>query len=431
MNLAELPSVPVLGYVLLKLSARCNLACDYCYWFRDASVLRKPGIFTREAERAFCAGLERHLQKYQLEYFQILLHGGEPLLFPRERMECLLSSLREIGARTRTDIDLILTTNAVLIDEDWISLFKKFNVAISVSLDGDPEQHDLHRFDHRGRGSYSAVTRGLSRLHNHGFRPGIICVCDPRTSPTKTAHHLVEVLGIHDFDVLPPDHTHEDTILPIANYYTELFDLWYTKLYFKGVKIRILQAIVSSLFGRDPITDSIGLGEVHTVVVNTDGAIEPLDVLRIAGDGSTSSELNVFENTIQDVSESKVWMDAFLASTRLPKKCTDCAIRDVCGGGHLAHRYSKESQYDNPSVYCDDWINIFCHVAESLAKDVRLTDSTGTIRLSEICEASWHQQWRSRVASHSIQRLGDCLLATRAASRTRSLSSTVAMPCEA
>ena len=34
----------------MKLAQRCNIACTYCYWFRDADVYKKPAVLTAETE---------------------------------------------------------------------------------------------------------------------------------------------------------------------------------------------------------------------------------------------------------------------------------------------------------------------------------------------------------------------------------------------
>ena len=110
------------------------------------------------------------------------------------------------------------------------------------------------------------------------------------------------------------------------------------------------------------ICDTVGLGPVETVTLMSDGSLEPLDVLRIAGDGSTASQSSVFANALQDVQEDPRWLAAYKASLDLPQVCRRCEFFDACGGGHLAQRWSAERQFDNPSVYCDSWKNIFSHI---------------------------------------------------------------------
>ena len=38
----------VFKFILVKLAARCNINCSYCYWFRDKSVYDLPKILPDE-----------------------------------------------------------------------------------------------------------------------------------------------------------------------------------------------------------------------------------------------------------------------------------------------------------------------------------------------------------------------------------------------
>jgi uncharacterized protein len=65
---------------------------------------------------------------------------------------------------------------------------------------------------------------------------------------------------------------------------------------------------------------------------------------------------------LQHVQTDPRWRDAFEASTHLSETCLQCEYLDACGGGHLAQRWSPERKYDNPSVYCESWKQIFDHL---------------------------------------------------------------------
>ena len=173
--------------------------------------------------------------------------------------------------------------------------------------------------------------------------------------------YFVDELGITHFDILPPDANHKDNPPPIADYFIKLFDIWYDKYAARGVRINTLDAIVQGLFGSLSLSDTIGWGPIETVTLMTDGSLEPLDVLRIAGDGSTSSNSSVFTNALQDVKDDWRWRQAYDASMNLCETCRQCEYMDACGGGHLAQRWSSERQFDNPSVYCESWKRIFEH----------------------------------------------------------------------
>src|SRR4051812_15569802 len=79
------PRPPVVRCLVVKLAARCNINCHYCYWFRDPSVYRAPKLLEVAAERSLLEKLERHLARFALPDFRMVLHGGEPLLLGPER----------------------------------------------------------------------------------------------------------------------------------------------------------------------------------------------------------------------------------------------------------------------------------------------------------------------------------------------------------
>ena len=73
----------IIDSVILKLASRCNLDCSYCYWFRDESVNNKPAVLTRAAEESFVTRVLEHCQANSVPVFNVLFHGGEPLLFDK------------------------------------------------------------------------------------------------------------------------------------------------------------------------------------------------------------------------------------------------------------------------------------------------------------------------------------------------------------
>ncbi len=51
----------------------------------------------------------------------------------------------------------------------------------------------------------------------------------------------------------------------------------------------------------------------------------------------------------------------------LPATCRACPIVDICGGGDLPSRYSRQNGFDNPSVYCSDLQVVIGHISAVLA----------------------------------------------------------------
>jgi uncharacterized protein len=376
--------VPIFTFVLVKLASRCNIDCTYCYWFRDAEVYKMPAVLTVEAEDAFCEKLEAHIKYFGLDNFMVVFHGGEPLLFPKRRFIALQDKLRAIEERTGCAIQRGVTTNAILIDREWTKIFRTYGVSPSVSIDGPAEIHDQVRVDFKGRGTHADTLRGMEMLRAAGIRIGIISVCNPATDPAKLLAYVVDELGVKEFDILPPDANHADNPPPIDAYFIKLFDVWFDTYSARGVRISTIDAMIRGLSGHLSMCDTIGVGPVDTVTLMTDGTLEPLDVLRIAGNGSTKTLTSVFNSNLQDVQEDPRWLAAYKASLDLPQVCRQCEFLDACGGGHLAQRWSAERNYDNPSVYCESWKRILGHIWARIAPTLVASLETAEQRKADV-----------------------------------------------
>src|SRR5207253_5198147 len=70
-----------ISQLLVKVAARCNIDCSYCYWFRDASVYAKPKLMSPAVLSQLLRRAEEHVVQHSLPEFAIILHGGEPLLW--------------------------------------------------------------------------------------------------------------------------------------------------------------------------------------------------------------------------------------------------------------------------------------------------------------------------------------------------------------
>jgi uncharacterized protein len=49
-----------------------------------------------------------------------------------------------------------------------------------------------------------------------------------------------------------------------------------------------------------------------------------------------------------------------------PRACAGCPERSTCAGGYLPHRFSESDQFDNPSVWCADILELFAHARRLL-----------------------------------------------------------------
>jgi uncharacterized protein len=107
-------------------------------------------------------------------------HGGEPLLRGRGFYEQAFTLQTRYSVNKR--IVNTIQTNGTLINNQWISLFKKHNVMVGVSIDGPAFLNDLSRIDINGESSFKKTMRGISLLKESGVEFNTLTVVNNQTA---------------------------------------------------------------------------------------------------------------------------------------------------------------------------------------------------------------------------------------------------------
>lgn len=347
--------------IIFKAAAECNLRCDYCYWFADPTVLAGRPIASERVSQKLVTRLVEYLKDQSCETLTVSFHGGEPLLFGKKRFASLCSDLK-----TRCDnrIRLSCQTNGTLIDEEWISIFRHFDVQVGVSIDGPRHIHDMRRTGKHGSPSHQATVRGFECLQAAGLDPGILAVWSPAASAKELTDYFISELDAKWFDILLMDATYDTPVEECAIFYCDLFDIWLNDLINRGVTVRICEAIARTLLGLSSGMESIGRGHVSTLGINTEGNYELLDVLNIAGTGLARTDHSVFDTSLMEFMEAPAYLNQVAASYNLCDKCQACRFKDECGGGYLPSRWSSRTGFNNPSAHCSSLYKIFDHCEE-------------------------------------------------------------------
>ena len=165
---------------VLKVSARCNLNCTYCYVFNkaDQSWKSRSALMGDAVFDAAIGRIRRHCIASGQSIVRLMFHGGEPLLVGPRRFRGWLDRIAaELDGIVK--VRLAIQTNATLIDDEWARLFAERAVEVGVSLDGPQAVNDRFRIDHAGRGSYLNVVRGIETLRRHGAAFSLLSVIQP------------------------------------------------------------------------------------------------------------------------------------------------------------------------------------------------------------------------------------------------------------
>ncbi len=366
---------------VLKIHARCDLACDYCYMYTmaDQSWRTRPKQMSRTIAETAAARIGEHVRRHALGDIGLVLHGGEPLLAGPDLISRLVAAVRgAVGDRVR--VHASVQTNGVGLDEKYLALFSDIGVHVGVSLDGTADAQDRHRRFASGRGSHQAVTAGLRQLSAERYRHlfnGLLCVIDLRNDPMATYEALlafgppkVDFLLPHGtWEAPPPGRLPDNADTPYADWLITVFDHWYRE---PRTQVRLFAEIIRLLLGRPSDIESVGLAPASFVVVETDGTIEQVDTLKAAFHGAARTGLNVACDSFDDALMLPGVAARQLGYQALSDQCRECAIRRVCGGGLYAHRYRPGTGFANPSVYCPDLMRLIGHIRETVTADIAL-----------------------------------------------------------
>ena len=366
-----------ISQLLVKVATRCNIDCSYCYWFRDAAVYDKPKLMSADVLRQLLARIEEHLARYPLSDFPIVLHGGEPLLWGIANFRRFAEACEAISSRTGCAIPIAVTTNGVLIDDEWLNCFEAHDISVAISLDGPAHIHDAHRRTFQGTGTHAAVERAARMLVSRDICVSALAVCNPAYPPRQYVEFFADC-GIANYDIMIPDATVDENPPSIGSFYNGLLDSWLeANRNVPTVNIRTITDMIAALLANNSPTEGVGYRPVELCTVMTDGSVEAHDVLRIAGDGFTQTKFNIFEHAIDDVRKEPCWRAARDASINLCEKCRQCKFMNACGGGYLPHRFSRKNGYDNPSVYCDDLYAMFENMQSVLERHLYISKPDG------------------------------------------------------
>ena len=78
-----------------------------------------------------------------------------------------------------------MTTNGVLIDEEWLDCFEAHNISVAISIDGPAHIHDLHRKTFQGTGTHAAAERAARMLLSRDIGVSALAVCNPAFEPKQ------------------------------------------------------------------------------------------------------------------------------------------------------------------------------------------------------------------------------------------------------
>ncbi len=149
-----------IGHVVLVVTHDCNMKCTYCCMDDSYKNIANVSMNSDTAFNSIDWLIE---QSGDLEILSIGFFGGEPFLnFPVIKEAVLYARTRE--KQTGKKFGFRIVTNGSLLNSDHIAFIKKYEIGLTVSLDGSKKVQDTQRPFRNGKGSYDVVIDKIRNL---------------------------------------------------------------------------------------------------------------------------------------------------------------------------------------------------------------------------------------------------------------------------
>lgn len=167
--------------VIYNVTNVCNMACKYCFegqFDKDLNTSKKASneLFLSVMENLI--DFLKQVQEWnETKKINLILHGGEPLLVKPNNYRIFFEKLKSCGIQTDTSIQ----TNATLINDEVIKLFKDYNIKVGISIDGNKKINDFQRVDCSGNSFFDKIYRGIIKCKEANIPVGCVATITKKT----------------------------------------------------------------------------------------------------------------------------------------------------------------------------------------------------------------------------------------------------------
>ena len=346
-----------MAVVVAPIGVRCNLQCRYCYEdpLRDAGNARGTYDLTAIKDAVAREGGG-----------PFLLFGGEPLLLPKEVLRDLWAwGLDQYGAN-------VVQTNGILIDDDHVDLFKRYNVRVGISIDGPGELNDARWQGNleKTRAATGRCEEAIRRLCAEGTPPSLIVILHRLNATRDTLPRLmgwfenlssigVRRVGLHLLEI-ENESVRQRFELSVQENIDALLQLRKFQAVLPQVEFSLLRDIDNLILGDDENAKCIWR------------ACDPYTTAAVAGVGGHGERTKcgrVIKDGVDSLRDSTVGFERYLALYQTPYEaggCQGCRFFLMCRG-HCPGT-AIDGDWRNRSEQCPIWMGVFEQVEADLLR---------------------------------------------------------------
>ncbi len=143
-----------MALLVLRVTDKCNLKCRYCYAYRENGADMDFSVAKKSIDEFY-----NHYLK-----FKIQITGGEPLL-NYDLIIKIAEYIKSLGIEAPINIQ----TNGTLLNRERLENLQKYNIGISISLDGIMQINDNLRPLKNGESSFRITDANITKMAEMGI----------------------------------------------------------------------------------------------------------------------------------------------------------------------------------------------------------------------------------------------------------------------
>ena len=156
-------------HVTLHITTGCNMSCNYCY----SPPERRNDMLQETAYRSIDFISENYPVNTGIIFF-----GGEPLLKKDLIIDTINYSKKKSGY-----FHYKVTTNGILLDEEFLEIANKEGLQISISIDGNERAHNTFRTFPDGSPTFGIIKTKIALLLKYQPYAKALITVSPETLP--------------------------------------------------------------------------------------------------------------------------------------------------------------------------------------------------------------------------------------------------------
>lgn len=344
------------------------MKCLYCFYADDgeAGRARNFGVMTGETLEATLKQALAFPEKECVIGFQ----GGEPTLAGLGFFKEFIALEKKYNTR---DLRIVhtLSTNGLIIDDEWAEFLFRHHFETAVSIDAGKQIHDQMRPDRNGRDTHNRVLESVRTLRDHDVDFTVVSVVTKALSrhPDRTYRYFKDKnFRYVDFIpcINPPGGKgghHSLDPLVFGKFLCRVFDLWHED-FVRGdyYSIRMFDNYVHMLTGQPPESCKMA-GQCRAyMLVEADGSVYPceyyVDEAHRLG--------TVHSDDISAMLGGGVAKEFVESSRQMHEDCASCGYFFMCRGGCRKDRGGVAGEVFGKNVFCESYRIFFKHAMPRL-----------------------------------------------------------------